>query len=123
MDDEIGTRFAEAMAKKDRDGLLAVLDPALDVRALTPGRCWEPTSATEFVDDVVLGAWLEPSDHIDELVRVETDDMADRLRVSYRLRVTNSAGTFLVEQQAYIGTTDGRINWLRILCSGFRPVG
>jgi len=123
MDHEIGRRFAEAMAKKDRDGLLAVLDPALDVRALTPGRCWEPTSATEFVDDVVLGAWFEPADHIDELVRVETDDMADRIRVSYRFHVTNGDGTFLVEQQAYVGTTADRIDWLRILCSGFRPAG
>ena len=120
MDHEIGRRFAEAVAKKDRDGLLALLDPALDVRALTPGRCWEPTSAAAFVDDVLLGSWFEPADHIDELVRVETDDMADRGRVAYRLRVTNGNGTFLVEQQAYVGTTGGRIDWLRILCSGFR---
>ena len=32
-------------------------------------------------------------------------------------------GTFLVEQQAYVGTTADRIDWLRILCSGFRPAG
>ncbi len=29
--------------------------------------------------------------------------MADRDRVAYRLRITTSEGTFLVEQQAYFG--------------------
>jgi hypothetical protein len=27
----------------------------------------------------------------------------------------------VVEQQAYYSTTDGRISWMRVLCSGFRP--
>jgi hypothetical protein len=25
------------------------------------------------------------------------------------------------ERQAYYSTTDGRISWMRVLCSGFRP--
>jgi hypothetical protein len=28
-----------------------------------------------------------------------------------------------VEQQAYLSERDGRIGWLRVLCSGYRPVG
>ena len=27
----------------------------------------------------------------------------------------------VVEQQAYYSTTDGRISWMQVLCSGFRP--
>ena len=27
----------------------------------------------------------------------------------------------VAEQQAYYSTTDGRISWMRVLCSGFRP--
>jgi hypothetical protein len=38
-------------------------------------------------------------------------------------RVTTPDGTFLVEQQAYYGVDNGRISWLRILCSGFRAIG
>jgi hypothetical protein len=29
--------------------------------------------------------------------------------------------SFVVEQQAYTTEKDGRINWMRVLCSGFRP--
>ena len=31
-------------------------------------------------------------------------------------------GTFLVEQQAYFGVERDRIDWLRIMCSGYRRV-
>jgi hypothetical protein len=30
-------------------------------------------------------------------------------------------GPHLVEQQAYYSATDGRISWMRVICSGFRP--
>ena len=38
------------------------------------------------------------------------------------LRVRNPDGLFEVEQQAYIAERDGRIGWMRALCSGFRPI-
>jgi hypothetical protein len=41
--------------------------------------------------------------------------------VGYRLTVKNPDGDFVVEQQAYIGTRDDRIGWMRVVCSGFRP--
>ena len=59
-------------------------------------------------------------DHVDELVAVETDAFADRQRVAYRLRGHNDDGPFVVEQQAYFTERDGRIDWMRVLCSGFR---
>jgi hypothetical protein len=42
--------------------------------------------------------------------------------VGYRFRVRNPDGTFVVEQQAYLAALDGQIAWMRVLCSGFRPV-
>jgi hypothetical protein len=30
-------------------------------------------------------------------------------------------GRYLIEQQAYLSERDGKIGWLRILCSGLRP--
>ena len=53
---------------------------------------------------------------------METDAFADRERVGYRLRVRNTDGLHLVEQQAYLTERDGRIGWLRIICAGYRPV-
>ncbi len=70
----------------------------------------------------MLTTWFEDSDEIEELVQVETDSFADRERVAYRLRVRNPEGVFLVEQQVYLSERDGRIGWMRTLCSGYRPV-
>jgi hypothetical protein len=123
MHDGIGERFAQALAKKDQQGLLDVFDPEIDFRGLTPGRFWEATSATAVVDDIILGAWFEADDHIGSLEDVQLGAVADRDRVSYLLRVSNPDGVHLVEQQAYFGVENGRINWLRILCSGYRPIG
>jgi hypothetical protein len=59
-------------------------------------------------------------DEIEALERLDGDVFADRLRVGYRFAVTNPDGRFLVEQQAYLTERDGRIGWMRVLCSGFR---
>jgi hypothetical protein len=75
------------------------------------------------VDDIILGAWFEADDHIDALEHVELGSVADRDRVAYLLRISTPDGTFVVEQQAYFGVENGRIKWLRILCSGYRPIG
>jgi len=117
---ELGLRFAESLARKDRAALLELLADDVDFRALTPGQVWETERPTEIVDDVLLGRWFEPSDHIDALDAVETSEIVDRTRVGYRFAVTNPDGRFLVEQQAYLDEVDGRIGWLRIMCSGFR---
>ena len=118
----LGQRFAEAIAKKDSPALVGVLDPDVDFKALTPSRFWEADSAHTLADDVIFGTWFKPSDHIDALEAVEVSSVADRQRVSYRLRITNPDGEFLVEQQAYFSVEGVSINWLRILCSGYRPV-
>jgi len=48
------------------------------------------------------------------------DDLADRKRGGYRLRVKRPDGQYLIEQQAYLSERDGQISWLRIMCSGYR---
>jgi hypothetical protein len=39
-----------------------------------------------------------------------------------RIRVRNPDGLFLVEQQVYLEERDGKIGWMRSVCSGFRPI-
>jgi hypothetical protein len=118
----IGERFARAVAAKDAPALLGLLAPEVDFRAMTPSRFWESNSAVEVVDDVVLGKWFEPTDLIESIEGIQQDVVIDRERVGYRFRVTNADGAFIVEQQAYLGVQDDRIAWLRIMCSGYRPV-
>ena len=117
----LGTAFATALAAKDFDAIRDLLHPEIDFRGLTPRRGWE-ASDPDTVIDGVLRQWFEDSDEIEELLALETDAFADRERVGYRFRVRNPEGLFEVEQQAYIGEVDGRIGWMRVLCSGFRPV-
>jgi hypothetical protein len=123
MPQEVGRLFAEALAKKDAPALFELLDPDVDFRGLTPSRFWEASSAATLVDEVLLGAWFEVGDRIEALEDIQLGAIADRDRVAYRLRVSTPDGMFLVEQQAYYGVENGRIGWLRILCSGYRPSG
>lgn len=119
---EIGEQFARSLASKDRTALVALLSDGIDFRALTPGRVWDAASPEQIVDDVILGHWFEPTDHIETIEALETADVADRSRVGYRLTVRNDDGLHLVEQQAYLGATDGKIDYLRVLCSGYRRI-
>ena len=117
----LGAAFATALAAKDFDAIGAMLHPEVDFRGLTPSRSWE-ASGPDAVIGSVLRQWFEDSDEIEELLKLETDAFADRERVGYRFLVRNPEGLFEVEQQVYIGELDGRIGWMRTVCSGFRPV-
>jgi hypothetical protein len=117
----LGSSFAAALALKDFDRVRDLLHPEIDFRGLTPNQVWEAGDPGAVVSGV-LREWFEDSDEILELLRVETGTVADRERVGYRFLVRNPEGLFEVEQQAYIGERDGRIGWMRSVCSGFRPV-
>ena len=118
---ELGRRLAEAIATKDRAGLTQLLGPRVSFRGLTPGRAWEGETPEE-VAEVVFGSWFEDSDAIEEVLEVEEGEpVEDTAHVRYRLAVACPDGRFTVEQQAYYRAADGRIDYLRVLCSGFRP--
>jgi hypothetical protein len=116
----LGIDFARAFAEKDAGRIRELVHPEIDFRGLTPNRQWEAGDADALVD-ILFANWLEDSDEVESLDSVETDSFADRERVGYRLSVRNPDGMHLVEQQAYIGERDGRIGWMRVVCSGFRP--
>ena len=117
----LGTSFARALAAKDAGALRELLHAEVDFRGMTPNRFWEASGPGEVLE-IVFGRWFEDKDEIRSLEHVETDAFADRERVGYRFSVRNTKGRFLVEQQAYLGELDGRIGWMRVVCSGFRPI-
>jgi hypothetical protein len=117
----LGVQFARALAEKDFVRLVDLMDPNIDFRGMTPNRNWEAEDAQTVVTDI-LAKWFEDSDQIETVESIEGDSFADRDRVGYRFRVRNPDGLFLVEQQAYLSARDGRISWMRVLCSGYRPV-
>jgi hypothetical protein len=117
----LGSAFANALAQKDFDALANLLHPEIDFRGLTPRRNWEAGNPGDVIQGI-LCQWFEESDDIEALVHVETDSFADRERVGYRFRVRNPDGLYAVEQQAYLEERDGKIGWMRVVCSGFRPI-
>ncbi len=120
---QLAERFATALATRDADVLAAMFGSEVDFRALTPGRFWQATSPDVIVREIILGAWFEPADVIEQVEWAETAAVASRTRLGYRLRVTNPGGAYTVEQQAFAELTGGRITWLRLVCSGFIPNG
>ena len=117
----LGADFARALAAKDSDAIRELIHPEIDFRGLTPNRSWEAKDRDELMS-VLLGSWFEDDDQIEALEWLESDSFADRERVGYRFTVTNPDGRHLVEQQAYLADRDGQIGWMRVVCSGFRPV-
>ncbi len=115
-----GAAFARALADKDQARIRSLMHPEIEFRGLTPGRAWQANDSDAVVA-VLFEQWFEQSDEIKMLQKLETDAFADRERVGYRFGVSNPDGEFVVEQQAYLSERDGRIGWMRVLCSGFRP--
>jgi hypothetical protein len=120
MTQSLGAAFAQAVAAKDHTRVLDLLHPDVDFRAMTPRKVWDAEQPADVV--AALRVWFDDGDLIESLEVVDTDQFADRERVGYRLRVRNADGLHLVEQQAFLSEQDGRIGWLRIMCSGYRPV-
>ena len=118
----LGRQFAEALAAKDFDRLQSLLHPEIDFAGLTPRRSWTATDPARVIEDV-LRQWFEDADEVDEVLSIESEAVADRERVGYRFAGHNGDGPFLVEQQAYLSERDGRIDWMRVVCSGMRPPG
>jgi ketosteroid isomerase-like protein len=118
---ELGGELARALGAKDFERVTELVHPDVDFLGMTPNRTWQARGPEALVADV-LARWFEPSDEIEAVERIATDAFADREHVAYRFRGRNGSGPFVVEQQAYLTVRDGRIDWLRVMCSGFRPV-
>ena len=71
---------------------------------------------------VLFDNWFEDQDVIDDVLEVtDADPVEDTAMVSYRIALSTPDGPHLAAQQAYYRTSDDRIDYLRIMCSGFRP--
>ena len=112
--------FVDAIATRDEDALRGSLAPDVDFKGLTPGTFWEADSP-DGVRDIVLGHWFEEHDRVTAVRDVTEGEVADTMRIGYRLDLECPDGPHVVEQQAYYRTGPGGIDYLRIVCSGFRP--
>jgi hypothetical protein len=121
---ELGRAFALSLSSKDFPAIERLLHPNITFRALTPGKArylWE-SHKPDLVVSEILKNWFEETDHIESLLKLDLDRVGDQNRVAYKFSVTNSDGKFEIEQQAYFSVTEGKISWMSLVCSGFRPV-
>ena len=114
-----GTAFAQALAARDFDKLQALLDPEVEFRALTPRRTWEASGDSPTVD--LFRQWFDEATLIDQVDDVATHAVGDRQHLAYRFSGHDDDGPFVVEQHIYFTERNGRIDWMRMMCSGFRP--
>ena len=119
METSLGVEFARAFCARDQERIRELVDPELDFRALTPNKYWESTDVDGLLE-ILFTRWIEDTDEIRGIEKIEHDSFEDRDRVGYRFRVANAKGEYLVEQQAYVTERDGRIAWMRMVCSGWR---
>jgi hypothetical protein len=119
IEEPIGPAFAQALAARDFDGLQALLDPEVEFRALTPRRTWEASGDMETVS--LFRGWFDEATVIDQVDDVSTHTVGDRRHLAYRFSGHDDDGLFVVEQHVYYSERDGRIDWMRMMCSGFRP--
>ena len=117
---DVGREFVRALSAKESASLRSLLDPQIDFRGLTPSHEWRAESPDEVLD-ILLGSWFEPTDHIREVLDVQTRRIADRNHLLYRFRVENDDGMSLVEQQGYYDAPGGRITRMSMICAGYRP--
>jgi hypothetical protein len=114
-----GQAFATALAARDFDKLQSLLGPEVEFRALTPRRSWEANDDAETV--ALFQRWFDPQTVIEEIDDISSHGVADRTHLAYRFLGHDDDGPFVVEQHVYFTECDGRIDWMRMMCSGFRP--
>jgi hypothetical protein len=98
-----------------------LLEPAgSEFRAALNARLTKDVTAV--IDDVILGTWFASCDTMELVETADTGIVGDRHSFSYRLQGTNGDGMFVIEQRAYFDIAEGKITWMRVLCSGFQPL-
>ena len=116
---DLGGVFVMALVDGDAPRLTGTLDPDVQMRALLPPGPIEVLGA-----EAVAGkftTWFGSAERL-ELIRSESEPIADRLDVSYRLRVRRPGDPWkVVEQHLLCAHDEGRITALDLVCTGFRP--
>lgn len=114
-------QFVAAILARDYPRACGFLAADVDFRGMTPKRIWE-ADAPPAVEDV-LRAWFEhPEREVERVEAIESGSLEDTRRVGWRVHGQSADGPFVFEQQAYAREGSGRIVWLRVMCTGPRPV-
>jgi hypothetical protein len=116
---DLGKGLITALAQRDFPALAETLTPDVRMRALIPPGPVEVSGAEAAA--AKFSSWFADAEEF-ELIRSDSDTVADRLHVFYRLRVKKPGDhRKVVEQHLLCALDDERITALDLVCSGFRP--
>ena len=68
----------------------------------------------------LISLWFGDSTEL-HLLDSHSEEVGDRVHVSYRFEGVEEGEPYLVEQQLYCTVADGKVTRADLLCSGFRP--
>jgi len=60
---------------------------------------------------------------VEHIAATEVTNIEDTVRAGWRVQGVGTGGPFVFEQQVYAREREGRVGWLRVMCSGPRPLG
>ena len=119
---DIGTRFLEALERRDYEALGSCFAPEATLRAIVPPGLREADGREAIV--ARFRRWTEEVDDY-EVLDAAASPYADLLRIRWvvsgldRSSAGEARSTF--EQTAYAELDDGVIAAMRLACSGWRP--
>ena len=115
----VGEAFVEALAARDSKRLRAALHPDAHLRALVPSGFKESIGSDAVA--ARMESWFAEAERL-AVVSKTVSHVSDRLRVQYRFDEQYADGeSEVIEQDAYCGVRDGRIDSIDLLCSGHLP--
>jgi len=118
---ECARRFIAAFSSRDAEGLTALLAPSVRFRGMTPDHTWEARDRDGALD-ILLGHWLEPTDHVEAIAEQDAHEVVDRVAFRYRWRVRGNGTLYACEQAGVATVAGGAIADIAMVCSGFRPL-
>ena len=118
--EDLGGVLADAVVARDFARIRELLHTEIDFRGMTPTRLWVADGPAGVEE--TFCTWLEhPEREVDRIEPTDRITIQDTARVGWLVHGRNAQGPFTFEQQAYVREQDGRIVWLRVMCTGPRP--
>lgn len=114
---DTATRFLDALGRRDFEALGETFTENAQLRGLMPSRLREEQGRSEIAERFRL--WNDGDDW--ELLESETSEMADLVRIRWRVASTDpDEGATVYEQTAYAKVGERGIEWMNLVCSGHR---
>jgi TusA-related sulfurtransferase len=114
----VADRLLDALARRDYPAIADCFSADAAFRALVPRGLREATGAEPSAG--WFQTWFGSAEWF-QVLETQTEAMADRLHLAWRLRLEQGGQARLLSQHAFATIEDDRITRFDLVCSGFRP--